>query len=117
MRQIYKESQQIVRKVQQLKIEADLPTEDIDEWRDEQQSRLTKPGEDLQKIKLLMDESQVKEEKKRQMEQECKKFEMRKRIRQEQIEYEKTQRKLMADEHKCQELEIMENRRKFEEKF
>ena len=31
MRQLYKESQEIVRKVQQLKIEADLPTEDIDE--------------------------------------------------------------------------------------
>ena len=35
-RQLYKESQEIVRKVQQLKIEADLPTADIDEWRDEQ---------------------------------------------------------------------------------
>ena len=57
-------SQEIVRKVQQLKIEADLPTEDIDEWRDEQRSLLTKPGEDLQKIKRLMDESGVKEEKK-----------------------------------------------------
>ena len=51
MRQHYKESQEIVRKVQQLKIEADLPTEDIDEWRDEQRSLPTKPGEDLQKIK------------------------------------------------------------------
>ena len=35
MRQLYKESQEIVRKVQQLKIEAYLPTEDIDKWRDE----------------------------------------------------------------------------------
>ena len=51
MRQLYREGQEIVRKVQQLRIEADLPTEDIDEWRDEQQSLLTKPGEDLQKIK------------------------------------------------------------------
>ena len=51
------EHQELVRKVQQLKIEADLPTEDIDEWRDKQRSRLTKPGEDLQKIKQLMDES------------------------------------------------------------
>ena len=33
MRQLYKESQE---KVQQPKIEADLPTEDIDECRDEQ---------------------------------------------------------------------------------
>ena len=49
MKQLYKESQEIVRKVQQLKIEADLPTEDIDECRDEQRSRLTKPGEDLKK--------------------------------------------------------------------
>ena len=76
MRQLYKESQEIVRKVQQLKIEADLPTEDIDKWRNEQRSRLTKPGEDLQKIKQLMDESRVKEEKKRQMEKESKEFEM-----------------------------------------
>ena len=38
-------------------------------------------------------------------------------IRQEQKEYEKKQRKLMAEEHKCQELEIMENQRKFEEKL
>ena len=51
MRQLYKESQEIVRKIQQLKIEADLPTEDIDKWRDEQRSLLTKPGEDLQKIR------------------------------------------------------------------
>ena len=50
---------------------------------------------------------------KRQMEQESKEFEMRERIRQEQMEYEKKQRKLMAEEHKRQELEIMENRRKF----
>ena len=63
MRQLYKESQKIVRKVQQLRIEADLPTEDIDEWRDEQRPLLTKPGEDLQKIKRLLDESRVKEEK------------------------------------------------------
>ena len=62
MRQLYKESQEIVRKVQQLQIEADLPIEDTDEWRDEQRSRLTKPGEDLQKIKQLVDESRVKEE-------------------------------------------------------
>ena len=55
MRQLYKESQEIVRKVQQLKIEADLPTEDIDEWRDKQRSLLTNPGEDLQKIKRLLD--------------------------------------------------------------
>ena len=48
MRHLYKESQETVRKVQQLKIEADRPTEDIDEWRDEQRSLLTKPGEDLQ---------------------------------------------------------------------
>ena len=47
LRQLYKESQEIVRKLQQLKIEADLPTEDIGEWRNEQRSRLTKPGEDL----------------------------------------------------------------------
>ena len=51
MRQLYKESQEIVRKVQQLKIETDLPTEDIEEWTDKQRSLLTKPGEDLQKIK------------------------------------------------------------------
>ena len=116
MKQLYKESQEIVRKVQQLKIEADLPTEDTDEWRDEQRSRLTKPGEDLQKIKQLMDESRVKEEKQPQM-QESKEFEMRERIRQEQMEYEKKQRKLMAEEHKRQELEIMGNRRKLEEKL
>ena len=117
MRQLYKESQEIVINVQQLKIEADLPIEDIDEWRDEQRSLLTKPGEDLQKIKRLLDESRIKEEKKRQMEQESKEFEMRERIRQEQVEYEKKQRKLVAEEHKRQELEIMENRRKFEEKL
>ena len=64
-----------------------------------------------------MDESKVKEEKKRQMEQEPKEFEMRERIRQEQMECEKKQRKLMAEEHKHQELEIIENRRKFEEKL
>ena len=51
------------------------------------------------------------------MEQESKEFEMRERTRQEQMEYEKKQRKLMAEEHKCQELEIMENRKKFEEKL
>ena len=117
MRQLYKESQEIVRKAQQLKIEADLPTDNTDEWRDEQRSRLTKPGEDLQKIKQLVDESRVKEEKRPQMEQQSKEFEMRERIRREQMEYEQKQRKLMAEEHKRQELEIMENRRKFEEKL
>ena len=34
IRQLYLESQETVRKVQQLKIEADLPTEDTDERRD-----------------------------------------------------------------------------------
>ena len=51
------------------------------------------------------------------MEQESKEFEMRERIRQEQMEYEKKQRKLLAEEHKRQELEIMENRRKLEKKL
>ena len=51
------------------------------------------------------------------MEQESKEFEMRERIRQEQMGYEKKQRKLMAEEHRRQELEIMENQRKFEEKL
>ena len=36
VRQLYLESQETVRKVQQLKIEADLPAEDTDEWRDKQ---------------------------------------------------------------------------------
>ena len=64
-----------------------------------------------------MDESRVKEKKKPQMEQESKEFEMRERIRQEQMEYEKNQRKPVAEEHKRQELEIMENQRIFEEKL
>ena len=42
---------------------------------------------------------------------------MREKIRQEQMEYEKKERKLMAEEHKRQELEIMANRRKFEGKL
>ena len=87
MRQLYKESQE---KVQQPKIEADLPTEDIDECRDEQRFWLTKPGEDPQKIKRLMDEPRVKEEKERQMEQVSKEFEMREKIRQDQMEDKKS---------------------------
>ena len=49
------------------------------------------------------------------MEQESKEFEMREKIRQEQMESKKMHRKLMAEEHKRQEQEIMENRSKFEE--
>ena len=40
---------------------------------------------------------------------EIQEFELREKIRQEQMEYEKKQRKLTAEEHKHQELEIMEN--------
>ena len=59
---------------------------------------MTKPGEDLQKIKRLMDESRVKEKKKRQMEQVSKEFKMREKIRQEQMEYEKKKIKLMGED-------------------
>ena len=51
------------------------------------------------------------------MKQKSKEFEMLEKIRQEKIEYEKKQRKLMAEEHKREELEIMENQRKFEDKL